>query len=361
MNKKKLLGQFNTTNKEYILDGFGQFLGGKYVVDPFAGDGDLLKWAEPFGISNSIGYDVDQSKPFIHRDTLQNPVDLSGKWVLTNPPYLAQNKSSDKTYYHQYGHDDLYKVALHTFCETQAEGGIVIIPVNFLSGENSRRIRSRFFQQYDIKKCVVFEETVFDDTDYTVCSIYFERSDRTETRTVPVTFKPSGKELVYEIHEQDGWVFGEDYHRLTQGEVSGIGRFTKKNVVGDRLSRVKINDVKEEVVEMGCCPEIVNNILLLRAIDTGTAGGRIKLHDIRDFGIDCLVGKSTSRNWAHIKFQSPPSIERQEEMLVKFNSLMDGLRDKYNSIFLTSFRNSTRLYSRKRISFDAVYKIISRL
>jgi hypothetical protein len=34
-------------------------------------------------------------------------------------------------------------------------------------------------------------------------------------------------------------------------------------------------------------------------------------------------------------------------------------REKYNSLFLTNFRNSTKAYSRKRISFDVAYKLIS--
>ena len=34
-------------------------------------------------------------------------------------------------------------------------------------------------------------------------------------------------------------------------------------------------------------------------------------------------------------------------------------RERYNSLFLTNFRNSTKAYSRKRISFDVAYKLIS--
>ena len=44
--KKRNLGQFFTTNSDYILQGFGDFVKNKDVFDPFAGNGDLLNWAK---------------------------------------------------------------------------------------------------------------------------------------------------------------------------------------------------------------------------------------------------------------------------------------------------------------------------
>ena len=40
--KKRNLGQFFTTNSDYILQGFSAFVKNKEVTDPFAGNRDLL-------------------------------------------------------------------------------------------------------------------------------------------------------------------------------------------------------------------------------------------------------------------------------------------------------------------------------
>ena len=45
----------------------------------------------------------------------------------------------------------------------------------------------------------------------------------------------------------------------------------------------------------------------------------------------------------------------------KFNEKIESYRTKYNSLFLTNYRESSKNYSRKRISFDLAYNIISYL
>ena len=42
-----------------------------------------------------------------------------------------------------------------------------------------------------------------------------------------------------------------------------------------------------------------------------------------------------------------------------YYNVLELYRDKYYSMFLTNFRNSTSSYARKRISFDVVYRLIS--
>ena len=41
---KKQFGQFFTTNSDYILRGFEEFVRNKEITDPFAGNQDLIKW-----------------------------------------------------------------------------------------------------------------------------------------------------------------------------------------------------------------------------------------------------------------------------------------------------------------------------
>ena len=51
----------------------------------------------------------------------------------------------------------------------------------------------------------------------------------------------------------------------------------------------------------------------------------------------------------------------EQEIIIcnEFNKILESNRERYNSMFLTNFRNSTSSYARKRISFDVGYKLIS--
>ena len=53
-NTKKQLGQFFTTNSDYILDGLQNYIKGKNVTDPFAGSQDLMLWAKKHEAKKSL-------------------------------------------------------------------------------------------------------------------------------------------------------------------------------------------------------------------------------------------------------------------------------------------------------------------
>lgn len=109
---------------------------------------------------------------------MQFPPDYKGKRVITNPPYLAKNKAKDKGLFKKYGYDDLYKIALSTFIG--CEGGIIIVPLNFLTDEYSERIRKEFLSQYKIDKINIFKSPVFSSTTYSVCAFVFHKEPNTE-------------------------------------------------------------------------------------------------------------------------------------------------------------------------------------
>jgi hypothetical protein len=62
LTPKQQLGQFYTKNTGYILQGFEGFIKDKNATDPFAGAGDLLKWAKAGEASSVVGYDIDKTK-----------------------------------------------------------------------------------------------------------------------------------------------------------------------------------------------------------------------------------------------------------------------------------------------------------
>ena len=439
MNNKQELGQFNTTRKDYILDGFLKFVKKSQCwIDPFAGNGDLLEWVKKSAESIE-GYDIDPKKKWTIQDTLANPPIYVDKWVIANPPYLALNKikSKNKSLFKHHKQDDLYKIAIKTVCDGNAEGGIFIVPLNFLCSEQAKSIRCLFFGKFKIEKCKVFEEAVFDDTDYTVCAFYYvKKNEQTQSDVVEVEFVGTNSESIsFNISKKYGWILGEEFRKwLKNNSTQGVCRWTEDNARQDKKetgeerdnscrdrNKVCINDfsdkkdnkkryifwVKKDKISMPkyidvlcdecdedckqqaivkfkekypeenydgepiCLsfeyfkPEVLNNIILIEAIDTGTKDGMLGLKDIRPiaqaFGHKpLLAGLPSSRNKAHVKFDSPPSIADQERIIDYVNEKLSYYRKKYHSIFLTAYRNSTKECSRKRIGFDVVYKMINK-
>ena len=161
---KKTKGQFYTTNASYILSGISIPLTNvSKIVEPFAGKGDLIDWIKETGCKIPvISYDIDPKRPdIVKQDTLLCPPDYKDALVITNPPYLARNKSSDKHIYEMYNTNDLYKCFLKTISD--CAGGIILIPAGFFLSprEIDAVCRAEFMKQFRIIKVKYFEETVF--------------------------------------------------------------------------------------------------------------------------------------------------------------------------------------------------------
>ena len=109
---KKSKGQFYTTNSSYILEGFPLPPSDiRSIIEPFAGKGDLIDWIKKSGCNTKIqAFDIEpKSENIKERDTLLNPPDYKDSWIITNPPYLARNKSINKEVFDMYETNDLYK------------------------------------------------------------------------------------------------------------------------------------------------------------------------------------------------------------------------------------------------------------
>jgi site-specific DNA-adenine methylase len=173
---KSQLGQFYTTNYEYILSNMVIPEGVKNIIEPFVGNGDLLNFVKNKSEYTIEVYDIDPKIPnTVKRDTLENPPDYTDKFILTNPPYLAKNRNKSKELYEKYKCNDLYKCFIVSIITNVCQGGIIIIPLNLLSSirKSDVELRQHFSEIYSIQMINVFEEQVFDDTSYAVCSIYF--------------------------------------------------------------------------------------------------------------------------------------------------------------------------------------------
>ena len=83
------------------------------VVEPFVGEGDLLKLLN-VDLNKARCYDIvlpaTHFPCFEQRDTLKENVLTEDDYVITNPPYTAKNKLSSavKSLYKEYTYMDLY-------------------------------------------------------------------------------------------------------------------------------------------------------------------------------------------------------------------------------------------------------------
>ena len=68
----------------------------------------------------------------------------------------------------------------------------------------------------------------------------------------------------------------------------------------------------------------------------------------------------TARTYATLVIEPAINENKQRELVEKFNKFLDERRKKYNSLFLTNYRESKDI-ARKRISFDLVYLIVGYL
>ncbi|MEK7077123.1 MAG: hypothetical protein AAB967_02730, partial [Patescibacteria group bacterium] len=370
---KKQLGQFFTKNADYILNNLAKYVRGKNVADPFAGNGDLMKWASRHYAKRVRGFDVDRTLArgkIGWNDSINNPRHYD--FVVTNPPYLNINKADQKTkgiYFRNFDYEDLYQASLGAIMES--EGGIVIVPVNFLSAENAGKIRDRFFAKFRIDEINYFREQVFADTTYNVIAFHYRRREKTgallDGRFIMKThIYPDDIVIPIELRQKYHWTIGGE---VTEGikkydNVLGVRRLIENEITeskGPVPLAAAYNHVDTKIavnVSEDLYRRIKSNIILLKAIDSGTPDGRIALEDIRNYGVECLVSKESSRHMIYFLFDHhQPTIREQEEIINLFNQEMSRMRENHLSLFLTNYRDNDR----KRVSFDFVYKFINYL
>jgi len=329
MNKNKY-GQFYTTNYKYILKNLEIPKNIKNIIEPFAGNGDLIKFLKKEYKLEC--YDIEPKKDYIiKRDTLINPPDYKNKFILTNPPYLARNKNSEKKIYNKYDCNDLYKCFLISIINSECKGGIIIVPLNFISSVRKADIelRRKFLNKYNIITMNIFEEQVFYDTSYTVCSFLF--TPLKEKKSINIFIYPSKKNIDVELNEGNNYSVGGEIYNLKKTTKYKITRATKKN------------------------NQNISNILLKCIDDNEDNKINLKIVSDKDKYID-NTEKLSARSYASLVISPPIDISKQKKLVKEFNNYIDIQRKKYNSLFLSNYRESKNI-ARKRISFSLAFKI----
>jgi hypothetical protein len=343
-SEKKERGQFYTTHQEYILTGIKIPPHIKNIIEPFAGDGDLINFIKKDNIPYNIEcYDIDPKKEFIvQRDTIKDPPIYSNKYIITNPPYLARNKSTDKTLFDKYNTNDLYKCVIKEITINACLGGILIIPLNFWSSIRIADIELRklFLEKYDIILLNIFEEQVFEDTTYTICSFQFDlkkikneliQNDST-TNEFNIMIYPSNTKITTTLNDNNNYMIGGDIYNLKLTNTYKITRLTKKN-----------QDKSNTNIVVKCIDDNRNSKIGLSFVED------------KDIYIDNTPNQ-TARTYATLIIEPKINQEKQKQLVLKFNEFLDKKREMFHSLFLTNYRESKDI-ARKRISFDLVYSI----
>lgn len=334
---KKELGQFYTTNYEYILSNMKLPNNITTIIEPFVGKGDLLKFVKDLDKYNLEIYDIDPKYPnTIKRDTLLDPPDYTDKFILTNSPFLARNKSKgkNKDLYDKYNCNDLYKCFIVSIIDSICQGGIIIIPLNFLCSirKNDIQLRKLFLEKYSIDIINIFEEQVFDDTSYAVCSISFYKRTNSDS-SAKIFIYPSKKKIITKFSCENNYTFGGEIYNLPENPEYKIERATKHNK----------NSINITNILLKCIDDNIDNQL----------GFKIVSDENRFIDETALL---SARSYATLVINKSLTLEQQQDLVNKMNDYIKDQRAKYNSLFLTNYRESNSI-ARKRISFDLAFKI----
>ena len=338
---KSQLGQFYTTNYEYILQNCVVPSDVSCVVEPFVGNGDLLNFLGEDTSSLGLGvekYDIDpKTEDTIKRDTLLDPPDYTDKFILTNPPYLARNKSQNKEIYDKYNTNDLYKCFIISIINSKCVGGIMIIPLNFISSIRKADIdlRRSFLERYRIDVLNIFEEQVFDDTSYAVCTIQFTSITESPEEASPINtyIYPAGNHYLFELTAENNYTIGGEIYNLNSSSGIKVERATHINEKSEFLTNILLK----------CIDDNINSQL------------GFKLVADEDRFID-KTDKLSARSYATLIIHKKLTLSQQGKLVKKMNSFIKSKREEYNSLFLTNYRESNSI-ARKRISFDLAFKI----
>ncbi len=284
------------------------------VVEPFAGDGHISRWL--VGKCKTV-VEFDKFPKHRHitkRDTLLSPPDYSGKFVVTNPPYVAKSRlAGENKVFEKYNVDDLYKAFMMTL--HGCRGGIVILPANFLFGirKSDVDLRGAFFRKFKVLGLEIMEYA-FKDTAITTVVISFISTNVLDKQNIKANV--SGKSIVLHVSEKNHWLHGGELYNLeTSPKVKRLTAPVKTSMV------------------------------VISAVDNSR-----KIH-MRPWKND----NHWLGNQKGFATLSVPVCKKDVEKVCKdFNTYLDKQRKKYNDMFLSSFYERSRKY----ITLNLVYRIL---
>lgn len=296
-------GAFLTKSSTWLLPHILQFIvrqNPSVILDPFAGNGDMLKAVASLVPSDQRGYDIDPTFGWPRNDSLTSIPHHDNCLILTNPPYLAKHSAKRKRVHdsvcqHFDVADDLYKVALLRCIEAAAHV-VAIVPETFLNSE---------FPKTHCDSITVVLENPFTDTECPVCVLCMSR-----TRT---------------LHDSTAIYVGETY-------VSPWHELAARRAVPTNSVPIIFNHVSGR--------------LALRAVDGVRPSDRIRFVHASEFHYTSDI-KHSSRLMTRIEIPSMP--DAAMPLLIKAaNTRLEQFRSESHDVLLSPFKGNTHAAARRR-------------
>lgn len=321
-------GQYNTVKAKELLQDYTKYVSFKRVIDPCAGEGDLLAWATANGAISTEGYDIDSTKYPI-RDTILNPLDYSNYLVISNPPYLTRNKAKKQytAVYDKYKLNDLYKCHLASLIEGQCKEGIEIVPTNFLSESNSK-MRALFFQHYTIPYATYWTEPCFENATTGICIFYFRRKEAGEPIHSTIRLLPKDETIQVTLRPEYGYLWGDEFFDYIGSDSLDIQKITVST------------------------PKSLYSHLVLGLLDKGKWQQGLSYNDD-----DPIISSTTAFTTYQLAFDIVLSESQQRQIVLRFNERLQYFRDKYRGLFLTNYMGANQ----KILPVSYCYRLLTKI
>lgn len=196
-------------------------------------------------------------------------------------------------------------------------------------------LRKQFLQIYTVHRVNIFEEKVFNDTSYTVCSFLFTKKRFPPKKPIRFVIYPKKKIMNLLLDDSNDFTIGGELYKLPVIGKYKITRLTKANL------------------------EKQNTNLLIKCIDDNLKSKISMTYTKGEVYVD-ETPNCSARTYATLVINPKINEKKQKELSEKFNNFLEKQRTTYNSLFLTNYRESKDM-ARKRISFQLVYDIVSYL
>ena len=212
------------------------------IIEPFYGDGDLLNICgiHPNDNMTIKTFDIikptNQSYDFKQIDTLLTYpwLNMRDVFVITNPPYKALNKTINNDYKRvmkQNKLTDLYQIFIYQLITHTVNGGLIIIPINFMFGSQTSDLLTVFLDIYNIKVLNLFETKTFDNTTQSVMSILFVNNIIDTTTEEPLIYLHRKDNIIHISIDEFNNILSFDFHAMYNTEYISM---IKHNVnIGD--------------------------------------------------------------------------------------------------------------------------------
>ena len=309
-------GAFNTKGSSWhnsVVQKFIQMTQLSTAVDPFAGQGDLLKLCKSEHGMATSGLDIQEDLGWPVNDSLKSIPKNHDSICITNPPYLANYSAKRKSmwemvgnYFQETGRSDLYEIALDR-CLESFDYIVAIIPETFLHSS---------YPKHRCAYICILEENPFEDTTFPVCV----------TCWVPEK-------------NQDSLIFLNDNEVMRYSEMVQM----KGNV--SRSKKVVFNEP--------------NGNVGLRAVDGTKAEDRICFLPATEFDYPRSSIKISSRLMTYLEIPELKTDKEVADFCTRANAILESYRERSQDISLSGFKgNNKQGKRRKRLDYRLGRKIV---